>query len=136
MRFTPWALLLLAGLGAGTSAKDIAGNWDVVFVRGVEWKTIGGAEFEFKVEGNKLAGRAHVGLGYPGTAPISEGTIDGDRISFVVFGRQPSSSGYPTMRFIGTVHGDDIQLTMTLSYSDEHAADAGKSEFEGKRITK
>jgi hypothetical protein len=40
------------------------------------------------------------------------------------------------MRFSGAVHGDDIHLTMTLSYSDEHAADAGKTEFEGKRITK
>jgi hypothetical protein len=137
MRFMLWVLFLLAGLAANASADDITGSWKVIFVRGVAWQTIGDADFDFKVEGNKLSGAAHIGVGWPGTAPISEGTIEGDRISFLVLGQQPSSDGYPKMRFEGTVHGDELQLTMMLFYSDTEsvAGHLGKSEFKGQRIT-
>ncbi len=134
MKFTPWVLLLLLGLPASASAADMAGTWRVAYVGGFAWKPIGGAEFEFKVEGNRLEGMAHVGRGWPGTAPISEGTIDGDHISFLVFGQYPSTDGYPKMRFIGTVQGDEIQLTMTLFYSDENTANHGETDFKGSRI--
>ena len=99
MKLAPWVLLLLVGLAATASANDVAGSWHVVFVRGVEWKTIGDE-------------------GWPGTAPISDGAIDGDRISFLV-------------------HGNELQLTMTLSYSDNElvAGHIGKSDFKGQRIT-
>ena len=135
MKLAPWVLLLLVGPAASASANDAAGGWHVVFVRGVEWKTIGDADFDFQIDGGKLSGTAHVGVGWPGTAPISEGTIDGDRISFLVLGQQPSSAGYPKMRFIGTLHGDELQLTMTLFYSDNEsvAGHIGKSEFKGRR---
>ncbi len=130
-------LFLLAGLAVNASAKDIAGSWKVSFVRGVAWQTIGEADFDFKVDGNKLSGTAHIGVGWPGTAPISEGIIDGDRISFLVLGRQPSSDGYPKMRFEGSVQGDELRLTMTLFYSNGEslAGHLGKSEFKGQRIT-
>jgi hypothetical protein len=41
------------------------------------------------------------------------------------------------MRFEGTVHGDELQLTMTLFYSDTEsvAGHVGKSEFKGQKIT-
>jgi hypothetical protein len=137
MRLMLWVLFLLAGLAANASADDVAGSWKVNFVRGVAWQTIGGAEFDFKIEGHKLSGTADIGVGWPGTAPISEGIIDGDRISFLVVGQQPSSDGYPKMRFEGAVHGDELQLTMTLFYSDTEsvAGHLGKSEFKGQRIT-
>jgi hypothetical protein len=143
MRFALWMLFLLAGLAAHASADDIAGSWKVIFVRGAAWQSIGDADFDFKVEGNKLSGTAHIGVGWPGTAPISEGvriagsTIEGDRVSFLVLGQQPSSDGYPKMRFEGTVRGDQLQLTMTLFYSDTEsvAGRLGKSEFKGQRIT-
>lgn len=68
--------------------------------------------------------------------PNSEGTVEGERISFVVLGQLPSSDGYPRMRFTGTVHGDEIQLTMILFYSDERTGKTFQSEFQGKRIPK
>jgi opacity protein-like surface antigen len=83
MRFMLLVLFLVAALAANASADDIAGSWQVIFVRGIAWQTIGGADFDFKVEGNKLSGTAHIGVGWPGIAPISEGTIDSDRISFL-----------------------------------------------------
>jgi hypothetical protein len=138
MKLAPWVLLLLVGLAASAAANDLAGSWHVVFVGGVAWQTIGAAAFDFKIDGDKLSGTAHVGVGWPGTAPISEGTIDGDRISFLVLGQQPSSDGYPKMRFVGAVHGDELQLAMTLFYSDNEsvAGHIGQSEFKGQRIGK
>jgi hypothetical protein len=137
MRFMPWVLVLVSGLAANAYADDISGSWKVIFVRGVAWQTIGEADFDFKVEGNELSGAAHIGVGWPGTAPISEGTIARDRISFLVLGQQPSSDGYPKMRFEGTVHGGELQVTMTLFYSNTEsvAGHLGKSEFKGRRIT-
>jgi hypothetical protein len=132
MKFMPWALLLLAGLAASASSSDVAGKWKTAFVGGVAHMTIAQATFEFKVDGNNLAGTAHIGDYYPGTAPISGGAIDGDRISFTVIGERPSSNGLPTMRFVGSVHGDKIELTMSLSDGD---LDTGKSEFKGERIS-
>jgi len=127
-------LLLLLGIATSASATDIAGTWRVTYVGGFAWKPIGGAEFEFKVKGKRLEGMAHVGRGWPGTAPISDGTIDGDHISFLVFGQAPSSDGYPKMRFSGTFQGDEIRLTMTLFYSGEETANHGETDFKGSRI--
>jgi len=101
MRLMLWVLFILAGLAANASADDIAGSWKVSFVRGIAWQTIGDADFDFKVEGNKLSGAAHIGVGWPGAAPISEGAIDGDRVSFLVLGQQPSSDGYPKIAIRG-----------------------------------
>jgi hypothetical protein len=122
-------------LAAGASAAEIAGNWKVEFVSGVANPKIYGAEFEFRVEGNKLAGKAHIGKGWPGTAPISKGVVEDNHISFFVVGESPSSSGHPKMRFNGTVHGDEIELTMKFFYLDDES-DSVQSEFRGKRISK
>lgn len=64
------ALVLLAGLASSAHAADIAGRWRAEYVSGVAWQTIGSAEFDFDSNGDKLTGTAHVGLGWPGTAPI------------------------------------------------------------------
>lgn len=113
-------------------STDIGGHWTVRYVSGVAWKTIGGAEFEFKADGDRLTGMANVGHGYPGRAPISNGKIEGDRISFMVYGKQGSSSGFPKMHFAGTIHGDAIKLTMVLFY-DEEQHGIGSTELEGNR---
>jgi hypothetical protein len=94
-----------------------------------------GAEFEFKADGDKLSGMANVGMGWPGKAPISSGKIDGDRISFMVYGKQWSTSGFPKIHFVGTIYGDKIKLTMILFYDQEQDGTAG-IEFEGKREPK
>ena len=128
-------LLCTVLLAAGASAADIAGNWKVEFVSGVANPKIYGAEFEFKVAGNKLAGKAHIGKGWPGVAPITKGTIEDNHISFSVVGESPSSAGPPKMRFSGTIHEDEIELTMMFFYRDDES-DAVQSEFKGKRVLK
>jgi hypothetical protein len=122
-------------LAAGASAADVAGNWKVEFASGVANPKIYGAEFEFRVVGNKLAGKAHIGKGWPGTAPITKGIVEDNHISFSVVGESPSSAGYPKMKFSGTIHEDEIELTMTFFYRDDES-DAVQSEFKGKRVIK
>jgi len=134
MRFRLYTLPLMLGISFVSFAEtvDVDGNWTVKYVGGPVMKTIGGAEFEFKADGDKLTGIANVGMGWPGKAPISNGKIDGDRISFMVYGKQWSSSGYPKMHFVGTIHDDEIKLTMSLFYDHEQDGIAG-TEFEGAR---
>ena len=85
---------------AAAQGDDIAGNWKAVVVGGVRHKTIGQATFEFRVDGSHLTGIAHIGSSYPGTAPISNGEINGNRVPFTVIGEHPSSNG---------VHGNEIR---------------------------
>jgi hypothetical protein len=99
MKFTRWAIFFLAALALSAQTSEISGNWQVAFVRGVAYQTIGDATFEFKVNDDKLTGTANIGMRWPGRAPISDGKVDGDRISFTVVGRYSSSSGIPRMTF-------------------------------------
>jgi hypothetical protein len=121
---------MLSPAGAGDA---IRGKWTVKYASGLAMKTIGGAEFEFSVDGSTLTGNANVGFGWPGRAPVSAGRIEGDRILFTVQGKQWSSTGYPKMLFKGTVHGDEIELTMDFYPDTTSAQPLGRTEFTGKR---
>jgi hypothetical protein len=134
MNLAPWTTILFATVAIAASGSDIAGNWRAVVVGGVRHMMIAQATFEFKVEGSRLTGTAHVGNdAYPGTAPISDGKIDGDRISFTVIGEHPSSNGVPTMKFEGTIHGVELDLSMSLS---DGAVDGGRMEMKGEKISR
>jgi len=64
--------------------------------------------FIFRVDGNKLTGIAHMSY-WPGDTDITDGKVDGDRISFTALGKLPWGStsngvtqgGYPKLRFDG-----------------------------------
>jgi hypothetical protein len=137
MKFTRWTVILFSVLALGAPAGDIGGNWKAIVVSGVRHKTIYQATFNFKIDGNHLGGIAHVGNDessyYPGTAPISMGEINGDRIFFTVIGEHPSSSGLPTMKFDGTIHGDTLDLTMILSFG---SGPGDRMELKGEKISK
>jgi hypothetical protein len=134
MNFTRGVPILFATLALAASGDGIAGSWKALVVGGVRHITIAQATFEFTVEGGHLKGTAHVGDGaYPGTAPISDGEIKGDHIAFTVVGQHPSSNGIPTMKFVGTIHGEELDLTMTLS---DGYVDGGVTEMKGEKISK
>jgi hypothetical protein len=56
----------------------------------------------------------------PGDAPITDGKIDGDRITYTVNGKLPwtskyngvTTSGYPKLVFDGSLKGDEIVLKL------------------------
>ena len=77
--------------------------------------------FEFKVDGDKLTGMAHMAH-WPGDASITEGKVEGDRISFTCVGKLPwrggaasdyPASGYPKLDFAWKLEGKDAKITLT-----------------------
>ena len=96
------ALVMLAPL----LGADITGTWTASFDTqiGVQNYT-----YTFKVEGNKLTGTAKSDNG---NVQITEGTINGDDVSFV---ENLDFQGMP-LRIVykGKVSGDEIKFTRTI----------------------
>src|ERR1700733_4979051 len=96
-----WILpaVFVAAIPAFASGADFAGTWKVTYVGAPSPapKTIGSMIFDFKIIGGEVVGLAHIGV-WPGLAPIAEGKVDGDHISFAATGYLPSTTGTPTCR--------------------------------------
>src|SRR5271156_5637952 len=112
----------LLGLLALTAlAADVSGKWTAQ-MPGRNGQTRE-ATFIFKVDGNSLTGTVS---GMRGEAPISDGKIDGDQISFT----QTMEFNGNSMKLIykGTVSGDELKLTRTREGGEGRA-----QEFTAKR---
>jgi hypothetical protein len=101
------ALVSLAATAAAFAA-DVNGTWKASFDTqiGVQNYT-----YTFKVEGNKLTGKAKSELANAETE-IAEGTVNGDDISFVenlTFMDMPLRIVYK-----GKIAGDEIKFTRTI----------------------
>ena len=102
------AVLILVGLVC-VYAADITGKWTTQFDSQVGIQKY---VFEFKVEGTKLTGMAISRIGEAQTdtnTPITEGTINGDDITFV------ENLDYQGMQlkitYKGKISGDEINLS-------------------------
>lgn len=84
------AIVLLCTMAFPAAAADIAGSWKAVFASPVEQQPGNLSEIllELQTAGSKLAGMAQMGP-WPGNAPLIDGKIHGDRISFTVYGNMP-----------------------------------------------
>jgi hypothetical protein len=113
VRFRGIIILLLATALAG-SAADLAGSWKVQFAgpKGTAPKTVGSIVLDLKVDGDVVTGTVHIGP-WPGDAPIADGKVDGDRITFTATGSLSSTTGIPTCQFTADVHNGEMILTMT-----------------------
>ena len=81
----------------------------------------------------------------PGDAPIVDGKINGNRVSFIVIGKYPwqswgtgwQSSGHDRLKFTGIVRGSEIKLALiwdsALIYGTRKPK-AMKLEMTGKKI--
>jgi len=96
-------LCLLLALATVCAAADVTGKW-VAQIPGRDGQTRE-TTFEFKAAGETLTGTMS-GRGEP--APIADGKITGDAISFTV----TREFGANTMKwtFTGTVAGDEIKM--------------------------
>jgi hypothetical protein len=117
--------VILAALVCAYGA-DVAGKWTGQFDSQVGPQKY---TFEFKVDGTKLTGTAVSEIGEAGSAskattPITEGKINGDKISFV------ENLSYQDMElkmvYEGTVSGDEIKL--------KRIEGGGNEEFTVKRV--
>jgi len=100
--------VIAVAMAAAAFAADVTGTWTATFDTQV------GAQkytYTFKVDGNKLTGKAKSELA--GTeSEIAEGTVNGDDISFVEnlnFQDMPLRIVYK-----GKIAGDDLKLTRTI----------------------
>jgi hypothetical protein len=101
------ALLVVLAL-AGVRAADPSGRWTATFSTEVGEQQY---TYEFVVKGTTLTGTAKGNL--TGESQISEGKIDGDKISFV----ENASFMEMPLRFVysGTMKSaDEIEFTRTL----------------------
>lgn len=114
------AVLILTGLVC-LYAADITGKWTAEFDSEVGLQKY---IFEFQADGATLTGTAISNIdGAEAKTPITEGKIDGDKISFV------ENLNYQGMElrivYEGTVSGDEIQLARIEG--------AGNEKFVAKR---
>ena len=96
------AILLTVMLAASAFAADIAGKWTATTEGPNGSMTI---VFDFKVDGQNLSGTAASDMG---EMKITEGTIDGDKITFTV------EAGDFKVVHKGTVSGDEMKLNVEI----------------------
>jgi hypothetical protein len=137
MRLLRFTLVLFAVLIVAPSAQTNAtGTWKAEFTGpvGDRPKPFGTVIFRLRVSDNHVSGTAVMG-NWPGEAPLTETEFDGEHFSFTAIGsRGWSSSGVahccPKMLFDGTIHDDDMVLTMVWSSTESSPDEA----FSGKKI--
>jgi hypothetical protein len=114
MKWLYCALLILAVLPVRGSNDELSGTWIAVFTSpmGDRPKMFDEVVLRLKADGGKLAGAAHMSY-WPGDASLTEGRIDRNTITFTFVGKLWSSSGYPVIRFTGTIQSStEMKLTM------------------------
>src|SRR5258708_36168426 len=92
---------------------DVTGIWKVVAVPGEPApKTVGSMILDLKVNGKVITGTAIIGR-WPGEAPISDGKIEGNHITFTATGHIGSTTGIPTCKFDVTIQDEEMDVTLT-----------------------
>ena len=115
------AVLIIAGM-VSLFAADITGKWTAQFDTQVGLQKY---VFEFKVEGDKLTGKATADIaGAASQANIQEGKISGDDVSFVEM--QNYQGQEVKIVYKGKVSGDEIKFSRNV-------ADMANEEFVAKR---
>ena len=99
--------LILGFISLSVFALDAAGKWKAT-IEGPQGQF--SMVFDLAVDGNTLTGS--MSNDFMGTTPISDGTINGDDLSFKVKVETPN--GAMTIDYKGKVKGDELTLTRTF----------------------
>ena len=102
---------LIFALVFTASAADVSGTWKAAI------ETPNGpfeTTFVFKVEGDKLTGTTS--NQFMQGAPISDGKVDGDNVTFVVKGNFNGND--VQVNYKGKVSGDEMKLTVEIAGFD------------------
>ena len=128
-------LILLIGLTLNAAPAVLSGTWKVVYAgsRRTAPITVGSLLLDLKVDGNVVTGTAHIGP-WPGLAPIADGKIEGNRLTFTATGTLGSTTGIPTCKFDVTMHDDEMLVTMTVIKNAGGPLEPGREyKYRGKR---
>jgi hypothetical protein len=106
-----WLPVLMMVFVLALCAADVAGTWkaSVETPNGTFEST-----FTFKVDGNKLTGTVASPMG---EAPISDGKVDGDDVTFSVV-RSRDGQEFK-LAYKGKVKGNNMTLTLTVPGMDQ-----------------
>jgi hypothetical protein len=111
MKFRFFSLLALLGVFAFVAAAaDISGKWTAEIAgRNGNTQTV---TFDLKADGSTLTGN----MATPrGEAPISDGKIDGNNVSFNTVMKMQDNE--VTMKYKGVVDGSTIKFTRTMNFN-------------------
>jgi hypothetical protein len=98
-------VMLIAVMGLSVmavAAEDATGTWKATF------ETPNGSQvntFVFKMDGSKVTGT--ISSDMMGTQQISDGKVDGDKITFSF------TSDFGVISYSGTIKGDTMKLTLS-----------------------
>jgi len=105
----------------GATDDGVDGTWKAVFTGdwGERPKMVSEIFFDVNAQGKALTGTVHAAY-WPGDAAITDGTINGDRVSFQIVGHSPfhvgsagaTFTGYPKPCFSGIRHGDAMKIEL------------------------
>ncbi|MGD1069404.1 MAG: hypothetical protein ABSB15_04625 [Bryobacteraceae bacterium] len=114
-----WKTILFLAVAVSAVAADLSGNWkgDLKMADGNTLET----SFVLKLDGEKLTGTV---ANMYGEEQITEGTVKGDDISFIVL----AGGGQFKVVYKGKIVGDDLKFAVTVG-------DFGDGELIAKRVS-
>jgi hypothetical protein len=126
---------LFAAATLAAAPADFAGTWKVKFEGPPREgpKTIGSMIFDFKINAARVTGMAHIGS-WPGLAPIADGIVDGNHLSFTATGRLPSTTGIPTCQFEATLSGGELLIKLSTVRNPGGPGSGGVYEYRGSKL--
>ena len=112
-----WLAALFVGTALTAVPADFAETWKLRFT------------------GPTVTGTARIGV-WPGDAPITDGKVDGDHLTFTATGHLSSTTGIPTCQLDATLHGDEMILLLSaIKNAGGPLAPAPMTyEYKGKRL--
>jgi hypothetical protein len=125
------------------SAGDMDGVWKAEFIGdwGERPKMVSEIYFDLTVNGNSLSGAVHA-ASWPGDAVISNGTLNGDRVSFEMVGHSPFQAGrpgamvtgYPKLCFTGIGNGNEMRIDLLWTEARTSCENGKLLRMAGKRL--
>jgi hypothetical protein len=130
-----WITTLLAATSMAAAPADFAGTWKVEYAGPPHSgpKTIGSMIFAITIDGDHLSGMANIGA-WPGVAPISDGDVQGDRISFTARGYLSSTTGVPTCRLEGMLSGGELVIRLSTIQNTGGPGSGGIFTYRGGKL--
>ncbi len=115
------------------------GVWRAVFTgpMGERPKMVSEIVFTLNSIGTDLTGIVHAAV-WPGDAPVTDGRIDGDKVTFSMTGHLPFQAngveGYPKLCFTGTRNGDDMKIGLLWTVARSACKDGKLLPMAAKRV--
>jgi len=137
MRFVCATILLLISAMTASPGDPVSGTWRLEFSgpAATKPKTIGSIFLNLAVNGTQVTGTSNIGA-WPGPAPIANGQLTGNTVTFDATGHITSKTGIPTCHFAATLNGTELEVIMTVTKNPGGALAANTEYiYTGTKVT-